>query len=322
VNAATGLGDELRGLVRSDALELPDPGCGATPERLTRLLELARSDLSLARLAEAHVDAVAILHEAGRAAPRHAIYGVWAADDPSCQLGIKVGCDGWTLTGTKAFCSGATIVDRALLTVRRDDRVLLFDIDAADEHISYDATRWRNPAFADTTTAVATFDHLPIATSAAVADPDWYLERAGFWHGALAPAACWAGGAVGLVDAAWARTQPDVPISPLVEVHLGTLGGLEWELRAILRAAGDQIDTDPRDAVAARCRALAARHRVERAVGEVIDGFGRAFGPRPLIEDPAVIRRIGQLQVYVRQHHAEADLQLLARSLQSRARTT
>ena len=32
--------------------------------------------------------------------------------------------------------------------------------------------------------------------------PGWYVERNGFWHGAVGPAACWAGRAAGLVDAA------------------------------------------------------------------------------------------------------------------------
>jgi hypothetical protein len=47
---------------------LPSPGAGATPERHRRLFEVGRVDLSLARLAEAHWDAVAILGEDGRQA--------------------------------------------------------------------------------------------------------------------------------------------------------------------------------------------------------------------------------------------------------------
>ena len=30
----------------------------------------------------------------------------------------------------------------------------------------------------------------------------WYLNRPGFWHGAINPAACWAGGALSLIESA------------------------------------------------------------------------------------------------------------------------
>jgi hypothetical protein len=47
--------------------QLPLPGAGNTAERHSRLMQIGREDLSLAKLAEAHWDAVAILAEAGGA---------------------------------------------------------------------------------------------------------------------------------------------------------------------------------------------------------------------------------------------------------------
>ena len=44
---------------------MPLPAGGDTAGRLQRLAEIGKEDLSLARLAEAHFDAVAILAEAG-----------------------------------------------------------------------------------------------------------------------------------------------------------------------------------------------------------------------------------------------------------------
>ena len=41
---------------------------------------------------------------------------------------------------------------------------------------------------------------LELGTDDMVASDDWYLERAGFWHGAGGVAACWAGCAAGLVE--------------------------------------------------------------------------------------------------------------------------
>jgi hypothetical protein len=44
-------------------LELPLPGSGATARRWQRLSELTETDVAAGRLAEAHVDSVAILDE-------------------------------------------------------------------------------------------------------------------------------------------------------------------------------------------------------------------------------------------------------------------
>jgi len=58
--------EELRERFRAICGEdLPLPGGGATERRHRRLMEVGREDLSLAKLAEAHWDAVAILAEAG-----------------------------------------------------------------------------------------------------------------------------------------------------------------------------------------------------------------------------------------------------------------
>ncbi|EUA41073.1 hypothetical protein I549_2011 [Mycobacterium avium subsp. avium 2285 (R)] len=51
--------------LESGRLELPLPASGRTAERWQRLAELAAENIVAARVAEAHVDAVAILHELG-----------------------------------------------------------------------------------------------------------------------------------------------------------------------------------------------------------------------------------------------------------------
>ena len=57
--------DRLRALLEGGLLDLPRPGAGATWSRFRRLAEIAAEDLSLARLAEGHCDAIAILSGAG-----------------------------------------------------------------------------------------------------------------------------------------------------------------------------------------------------------------------------------------------------------------
>jgi hypothetical protein len=58
--------------------------------------------------------------------------------------------------------------------------------------------------------------------------------------------------------------------------------------------------------IARRTRAV-----VETAVDETLNRTARALGPAPLCEDAEHARRVADLTVYVRQSHAERDLEQL-----------
>lgn len=90
--------------------QIPLPAMGNTPERHRRLAEAAREDVSLAKLIEAHWDAVAILAEAGRVPHSGAIYGVWASEIPGKALRLETDEGGYRLSGKKMFCSGAGLI--------------------------------------------------------------------------------------------------------------------------------------------------------------------------------------------------------------------
>lgn len=75
-------------------LDLPLPGSGGTLRRWRALVDLAADDLSVARLAEGHLDALAVLDElGGPPAPTGARWGVWAARPPGrcSRLGRSTG---------------------------------------------------------------------------------------------------------------------------------------------------------------------------------------------------------------------------------------
>lgn len=301
------LADTLRQRLRSGRLELPLPGGGDTPARHRALFEIGREDLSLARLVEAHTDAVAILREAGSAPALGALYGVWASETPKHRL--EVSADGRSLSGSKRFCSGASLVDRALVTAHGPDGVLLFDVPIRGcGAVTVTDVDWQTPAFAETRTGTIEVQGLGLEADARVGGPGWYLERPGFWLGALGPACCWAGGAAGLVD----RAERSRRSGPHVQAQRGALDAARWMLEQILEAAGREADASPRDAKAAQVRALRVRHLVERTAIDVLDRFGRACGPGPLAFDAAAARRHAELTLYIRQCHAEADLEALA----------
>ena len=305
--------ETLRRLLTEGALDLPQPGAGRTAERHQRLLELARVDTGLGRLIEAHTDATAILTEAGRVPEPGAIYGVWASEAHGHALSLEPIANRYRLCGTKGFCTGAGLVDRALVTVVEPIHLLL-DIDLRIDapYLAFDHTTWAAPAFAATTTATTTFSDLAVADDDIIGRDRWYLDRAGFWPGACGPAACWAGGAIGLVD----HARANIGDNPHALAHLGSMLAAEWALRAILRVAGDEIDAaaGETDRGASRSQALTVRHLAEQHALDIIARFGRALGPRPLAFEPDVIRRVAEVELYVRQHGGDRDLEVLGAS--------
>lgn len=292
--------------------ELPLPGAGATPLRHRRLMEIARENLSLARLAEAHWDAISILAEAGRAPAAGALYGVWAAEIPGKPLRLLPSTDGLRLHGVKPFLSGAGLVDRALITVSEPEQQLIeVDLRRYAGQIVFDASQWKTSAFAETRTSAGTFGGVPIYPCDFVGNPGWYLQRLGFWNGACGPAACWAGGAAGLLDYALAQSRRD----PHTLAHLAAIHANVWALHAYLDAAGRAMDSVQGTAETACVRALTLRHLVEQAATEVLRRVPRAYGPYPLAMDADVSRRYQELDLYLRQSHAERDLEVLGRKL-------
>ncbi len=298
--------ERLADLASSNQLVLPFPGGGKTAERHAALYEFGRQDLSLARLIEAHTDALAIIGEAERTARPGNLYGVWASDAPSGLLTLSKSDYGTLrLNGTKRYCTGAPFLDAALVTAHLGEDVLLLEVSLNAKGLTVDASEWAAPAFSETLTATVVFDNVAVREQDILGGPGWYLTRPGFWHGAIGPAACWAGGASGLVDAARDLNRRD----PHSRAQLGALEAADWGLRALLAQAGREIDTDPQDAAGeARRRALMARHLIERMCTDVLDRFGRSTGPQLLAFDARIAKRYPELTLYIRQCHAERDL--------------
>ena len=288
---------------------LPLPGRGETVSRHRMLMELGREDLSLARIAEAHWDAVAILAEAGREPEAGAVYGVWASERAGRELRLELEGDDGYLTGTKLFLSGAGLVDRALITAGTNSMLIDVGLRANRDRIHFDGSGWKTNAFAATCTAAGHFDRARFSAADVVGQHGWYTERVGFWHGACGPAACWAGGALGLLADARRQTRDDAQTF----AQTGAIEADAWAVQAYLDMAGREIDGGRDDAQTARSRALIVRHLVEQACTDVLRRVARAFGAGPLAMDAEFLRRCEELDLYLRQSHAERDLESLGR---------
>ena len=294
----------LAAAVGSGRLDLPRPGSGRTCERWAVLMDLAGEDLSLARLAEGHTDAVAILAELGAdPPPADSRWGVWAAQPPGPGVTARQVADGWRLDGTKQYCSGASTLTHALVTAAAPDGNRLFAVSTRDL-VPVPGT-WPATGMAGSDTLDVEFTDI---AAEPVGEPGGYTDRPGFAHGGAGVAACWYGGARGvgqtLLTAAVKRD-----VGPHALAHLGAVDLALQTARDALARAAAEIDADPADREHGGWRrTLRVRALVEATATEVMARVGRALGAGPLCHDQAHGRRVADLTVYLRQHHAERDL--------------
>jgi alkylation response protein AidB-like acyl-CoA dehydrogenase len=228
---------------------------------------------------------------------------VWAAQPPGPRLTARETDRGWRLDGTKQYCSGAHSVTDAVVTATAPDGARLFAVSTRD--LSPVPGTWPATGMAGSDTPDVRFDDIP---GVPVGWPGSYTGRPGFAHGGAGVAACWYGGARGVARALLAATAERDP-GPHALAHLGAVDIALGTAKAALETAADEIDADPFDrADGGRLRALRVRALVEAVATEVMHRVGRALGASPLCRDEAHSRRVADLTVYLRQHHAERDL--------------
>jgi len=295
------------GAFRTLDADLPLPGRGDTPARFRMLWALATASPSLGRLAEAHFDAIAILREADRMSPSSARFGVWAAGGPNPAT-VRRSEGSLRLTGEKHWCSGASIVTHALVTAVDGASNALVLVPLAAEGVHVTESDWGPPAFDKVDTRTVVFD-VELTDDDVIGRDDWYLQRPGFWHGAVGVAACWAGCADGLV----ARVRDEWRTDDHALAHLGAIDAAIWTMRTVIEAAGRQIDASPEDRNEAHRLALRVRGQIDLLVADVTTRVARALGPGPLAHRPDLHTVLVETDLYRRQCHAERDLAELGR---------
>ncbi|WP_188509567.1 acyl-CoA dehydrogenase family protein [Conyzicola nivalis] len=290
-------------------------GAGSTTDLWEAFATLAAHDLGAARAIEPHLDALAILEQADgvgtaddtAAAPR--TWGVFAAEGGDDPLVATRGDDGWRLSGTKPWCSLADRLDQALVSAHVDGGARrLFAVDLGSPGVNVLEDAWHARGLTEIPSGPVRFDAV---AGIPVGDAGWYLSRPGFAWGGIGVAACWFGGAVGIARTVFAAARDDKPFAVM---HLGAIDELlEGARRALAEAAelvdGHEETVDP-GLLAARVRSTVAR-----ACDEIVERAGRALGPAPLALDAEHAKRVADLQLYVRQHHAERDQHALGSAL-------
>ena len=326
VTARHAAGDPVAALALVGDLgrRLPVPGAGHTAGLWSSLAGVAAVDLTVARTLEPHLDALAILDQAGGVdlAPLGvdgtSTWGVFAAEGPGVRLEATYDAtgDGWTLTGTKPWCSLAGVLSHALVTAWTGEETRrLFAVRLAGPQVRVTDEPWVARGLAAVTSSPVEMDH---AQAVPVGGDGWYLTRPGFAWGGIGVAAIWYGGAVGvarrMVAQAGLRRPDQIGLA-----HLGAVDAVLVAAAAMLGDAATRVDDGRATGPDGALLALRVRQVVRRAAEEVLDRAHHALGPGPLVSEPEHAARVADLQLYLRQEHAERDQATLGGQLITRS---
>ncbi|MDI3194035.1 hypothetical protein QK290_05620 [Pseudarthrobacter sp. AL07] len=344
VASAAGDVPALLSLARDAGGNWPQPGGGHTAHLWELLASVSAVDVAAGRVFEPHVDAQAILAQAENyraghdPADRAGAWGVFAAEGPGLRLEAKTGDAGILLSGSKPWCSLAPLLDRAVITAHTETGGrAAFAVDLRDPGVTCGEPVWVARGLREIPSGTVHFSHVPAQR---LGSDGWYFSRPGFAWGGMGVAACWLGGAVGvardykaaLAAAARSGREPDqIALAALGETDRILTAALQYLARTATAiddgglstgedtwAAEDgsqqTVDGHP-DAVEGKpaadrsvwSDALRVRGTVAAAVERVLSLVSQNRGPAPLAFDEPYAKRMADLALYVRQHHAMRD---------------
>lgn len=307
---------------------LPLPGYGPThvrghgdaTARLNALLEIAAHDVCLARSVDTHLDAAAILAEAGSPLHLHypdliPLHAVWQARHPHEPLRATPRREGeqvvaYELNGVLPFCVGSHHVTQALIVAWLEDDVPLLLNMGVHELPEVAHKAWHTGGLRRMPTGSFIFDGFNVAAERVVGFPGFYHARRGHRCGAVLRAACTLGGCIGLVRR-WRELMFHTDAQERCRAHLGACIAAVDAAWAQLQRAGHSIDDAAVDHIQLHAIALCVSHTVEQACETVLSRIGKALGPVPLIHAKSLATQIADLQVHLRQCHEEEELAAL-----------
>lgn len=294
----------------------PRPGEGNSAGLWELLSSVTAVDVAAGRVLEPHLDALAILAQAGGggvpadpAGEPAGAWGVFAAEAQGMRLDAETADGRFVLSGSKPWCSLAAQLDGAVVTahVAGNGRTA-FAVDLKDPGVSCEVPAWSSRGLREIPSGTVRFDRV---AARPLGEPGWYFSRPGFAWGGMGVAACWLGGAVALARdfssvlaaAAEGGREPD----QIALAHLGETDRTITALTQYLARTAERIDAGDLAGPGAWGEALRVRGMVAAAVERIQVLVSQNLGPGPLAFNEAYGKRMADLSLYVRQHHAMRD---------------
>ncbi|WP_131193757.1 acyl-CoA dehydrogenase [Lichenihabitans psoromatis] len=282
---------------------------------LTAVLRLiGAGDLSVARLYEGHVNAVALVTRFGTsgqvaafadAVAQGAMSAVWNAEGKQ-PLRAQRTAAGWHLTGSKILASGAGSITHPIVTPTGPDGVIMvIPVLASGERA--DLSGWTAQGVRSTATGTVDFTGLTIPFAAQIGGAGDYMRQPSFSGGAWRFCAVHLGAAERLLDLyrehLVSRSRDGDALQQQRVAHCAAALGSAafWVEHAAARLASHSSVVDAVDAEATVGFVNLTRIVTERACLDVLEAVHRGIGLGAFIRPHAVERVSRDLSTYLRQ---------------------
>jgi len=321
---------EFNLLRNAGALELVLPGRPLdfnepnTPALLQILKDVGKANLSVGRIYEGHINTLYLIHLYATTAQREKwfsgvaengdVFGIWNTQD---QNGINFidQEDGFEIRGCKTFCSGATLVTKALITgnIKTADRdgwqMAIIDMDKILP-TQIDKESWQPLGMKASGSYTVNFSGYHLQEQSLLGLPGIYLKQPYFNGGAIRFAAVQLGGAEAIAEQTinylkyLNRTDDPFQQLRLSSIMSAVISGRLW-----LEQAGRNYDAwanegnHDEDLIAF---ANMTRVNIEEICLQVMDNSNRCVGARGLMETGNLGRLFRDLTFYLRQPAPDA----------------
>ncbi|MGR0160166.1 acyl-CoA dehydrogenase family protein [Paenarthrobacter nitroguajacolicus] len=314
VRAAVGDVPALLAIAENIGRTAPKPGEGNTTKLWELLASVTAVDIAAGRVLEPHLDALAILAQAGAEGEHPGAWGVFAAEGPGMKLEAKLNADGkYILSGSKPWCSLAAHLDGAVITAHTGENRAAFAVNLQDPGVTCETPAWTSLGLQEIPSGTVHFDQV---AALPVGQQGWYFQRPGFAWGGMGVAACWLGGAVAVArdfaaaldKAANNGREPDqIALASLGEIDRIITAATGYLALTAERIDAGELESHDAEGPSAWSEALRVRGTIAAMVERVQTLVSQNLGPGPLAFNAEYGKRMADLSLYIRQHHAMRD---------------
>jgi alkylation response protein AidB-like acyl-CoA dehydrogenase len=304
------------------------------PKRHADLIALLRAlgsaDLSVARLVEGHLNAVALVCRYGTASQieafagdvaEGAMSGVWGADDAA---GLRVEIDGksWRLNGRKILASGASFITRPVVTARTELGQIMV-LPRLESSGRADVSQWTAQGMRSTATGSVDFTGLLLEEDQVLGKSGDFMRQPHFSGGAWRFCAVHLGAAERLVDlfrehlVSRGRDNDPYQLQRISQCVAATTTASFWVCEAARRNA--EGSDSPTELVAF---VNLTRMVTERAALDVLEAVHRGVGLNAFMRPHPIERISRDLSTYLRQPVPDLAMSDAARAILASVRPT
>ncbi|MCW6509425.1 acyl-CoA dehydrogenase [Hyphomicrobiales bacterium BP6-180914] len=288
------------------------------------------ADLSIARLYEGHVNAIALVRRYGTATQLErlardvadgSLAGVWGADDATGLWAEDIG-GSWQLKGRKILASGAGFVTRPLVTARTDaGQVMLLPRLEAGERA--DVSGWTAQGMRSTATGSVDFSGMVLDAEQVLGSPGDFMRQPHFSGGAWRFCAVHLGAAERLVDllrehlVSRGRDGDPYQQQRIAQCVAATTTASFW-----IADAARRLSDETADPIATVAFVNLTRMVTERAALDVLEAVHRGIGLAAFVRPHPVERIARDLSTYLRQPVPDLAMADAARAILASPRAT